>query len=146
MPKRADAELTETPCNCLALRQAARHLSQVYDRHLADSGLRGTQYSILSKLGRLGAMPIGRLADSMVMERTALSRAIGPLARDRLVKVGAGPDKRTSSVALTAAGEAKLKAAALRWNEAQKEFERAYGAAEAAALRASLARVVQASE
>jgi hypothetical protein len=43
-----------TQCNCLALRQATRHLSQIYDRHLAEAGLRGSQYSILSKLGRLG--------------------------------------------------------------------------------------------
>ena len=144
MPKRADAKLADTPCNCLALRQAARHLSQIYDRHLAETGLRGTQYSILSKLGRLGPVPIGKLAESMVIERTALSRAIGPLAREKLVKVDAGPDKRTSSVVLTAAGEAKLKTAALRWKEAQKEFENAYGVSEAAALRASLARVLQA--
>ena len=48
--------LIGTPCNCLALRQAARHISQLYDQHLAEVGLRTTQYSILSKLGRLGAM------------------------------------------------------------------------------------------
>ena len=86
-----------TPCNCLALRQAGRHISRLYDRHLAEAGLRTTQFSILSKLGRLGAMPISKLADTMVMERTALSRAIGPLERDGLVKIGAGPDGRTRS-------------------------------------------------
>src|SRR5665647_2747965 len=78
----------QTPCNCLALRQAARHLSQAYDRHLSQTGLRSSQYSILSKLSRLGPMPIGKLADTMVMERTALGRALGPLERDRLVAVG----------------------------------------------------------
>ena len=46
---------------------------------------------ILAKLGRLGAMPISKLADTMVMERTALSRSVGPLERDGLVKIGAGP-------------------------------------------------------
>jgi DNA-binding MarR family transcriptional regulator len=143
MPKRASIDSDQTPCNCLALRQAARHVSQIYDRHLAETGLRGTQYSILSKLGRLGPMSIGRLAESMVMERTALSRAIRPLERDRLVNIGSGADNRTSSVSLTAAGQTKLKGAALRWKEAQKEFESAYGAGDAAMLRASLARVVQ---
>ncbi len=42
-------------------------------------------------------MPISKLAHTMVMERTALSRAIGPLERDGLVKVGPGPDGRTRS-------------------------------------------------
>jgi DNA-binding MarR family transcriptional regulator len=135
----------QTPCNCLALRQAARHLTQVYDRHLAEAGLRSTQYSILSKLGRLGPQPIGKLAETMVMERTALGRALRPLERDRLVTVGAGPDGRTRSVSLTNAGEAKLKTAAVRWRRAQKEFEAAYGADAAQDLRSSLRRVVAAA-
>jgi hypothetical protein len=37
-------------CTCLAVRQAARHVSQFYDQHLAPSGLRITQFSILAKL------------------------------------------------------------------------------------------------
>jgi DNA-binding MarR family transcriptional regulator len=135
----------QTPCNCLALRQAARHLTQVYDRQLAEAGLRSTQYSILSKLGRLGPMPIGKLAETMVMDRTALGRAIGPLERDRLLTVAAGSDARTRNVALTAAGEARLKAAAVRWRRAQKEFESAYGVEAAQDLRASLQRVVEAA-
>jgi DNA-binding MarR family transcriptional regulator len=143
-PAVGDTGLRETLCNNLALRQAARHLSQIYDRHMAKAGLRGTQYSILSKLGRLGPLPIGKLADALVIERTALGRAIGPLERDGLLTVGAGPDARTRSVGLTAKGEARLKEAAVHWRQAQKEFESAYGADEAEALRASLRRVVEA--
>ena len=135
--------MDQTPCNCLALRQAARHLSQIYDRHLAEAGLRGSQYSILSKLSRLGPMPIGKLAAAMVMDRTALGRALRPLERDRLVKVGAGPDGRTRSVSLTAAGEARFKAANVHWRKAQKEFETQFGSGESQALRETLHRVVK---
>ena len=144
MPKHAEpaANVDATPCNCLALRQAARHISQLYDQHLAEVGLRTTQYSILSKLGRLGAMPISKLAVAMVMERTALSRAVGPLERDGLVKVGAGPDGRTRSVKLTPTGQARLKAAAAHWRRAQKDFEMAVGAGNAADLRTELQRVI----
>jgi DNA-binding MarR family transcriptional regulator len=133
----------QTPCNCLALRQAARHLTQVYDRHLAEAGLRSTQYSILSKLSRLGSMPIGELADIMVVERTALGRALRPLERDRLVAVEAGTDARIRNVSLTPKGQAKFKAALVLWRRAQKEFEGAYGADAAKGLRASLQRVVE---
>lgn len=139
------ASLAETPCNNLALRQAARHVSQIYDRHMAGVGLRGTQFSILSKLDRFGPMPIGRLAEALVMERTALTRAIGPLQRDGLLKVGAGPDGRTRSVMLTAAGEAKFKAAQVQWRRAQKDFESAFGAGNAEALRATLRRLIAAT-
>lgn len=135
-----------SPCNNLALRQAARHVSQIYDRHMAEAGLRGSQYSILSKLGRLGALPIGRLAESMVLERTALGRALGPLERDKLVVVGPGADGRSRSVRLTPAGQARLKQAAVHWRKAQKEFEAQFGSAESQALRATLHRVVQVVE
>ena len=64
--------LDQTECNCLALRQAARHVSQIYDGHLAAEGLKTTQYSILAKLNRLGPLSINELAKSMVMDRTTL--------------------------------------------------------------------------
>ena len=90
--------LHQTDCNCLALRQAARHVSQMYDGHLASEGLRTTQYSILAKLNRLGPLSINELAKSMVMDRTTLGRAIRPLERDRLLSIGAGDDGRTRSL------------------------------------------------
>ena len=34
-------------CICLAVRQAARHVTQSYDQFLAPAGLRTTQFSIL---------------------------------------------------------------------------------------------------
>ena len=48
-------------CNYLALRQAARHVTQFYDQRLAPSGLRTTQFSILAKLKFLGPMTINHL-------------------------------------------------------------------------------------
>src|SRR5215831_5478505 len=60
-------------CNCLALRQAARHVSQFYDQFLAPHGLRTTQYSILARLQRRGTMPINALAAELVMDRTTLA-------------------------------------------------------------------------
>src|SRR3974390_3241105 len=98
----------ETPCNCLAIRQAARVITQLYDRHLAAENLRTTQYSILSKLGRLGPLPINALAQSMAMDRTTLGRAVQPLERDRLIAIAADRDgRRARIVRLTQAGAAR---------------------------------------
>jgi DNA-binding MarR family transcriptional regulator len=63
-------------CNCLALRQATRHVTQFYDRFLASSGLRTTQFSILARLRLAGPLPINVLAKRMVMDRTTLGRNI----------------------------------------------------------------------
>jgi DNA-binding MarR family transcriptional regulator len=142
MQRKTSPSLDPTTCNCLALRQAARHVSQIYDGHLASEGLRTTQYSILAKLDRLGPMSINELAKSMVMDRTTLGRAIRPLERDGLLTIGAGDDGRTRSLRLTATGEARFKAAKAKWRAAQREFEMAFGAREAADLRMVLRRVV----
>jgi len=142
MQKQTSPALDSTECNCLALRQAARHVSQIYDGYLATEGLKGTQYSILSKLNRLGPQSINELAKSMVMDRTTLGRAVRPLERDKLLTIGAGDDGRTRRLKLTPAGQAKLKAAMVKWREAQKEFELAFGVPDAAELRSVLRRVV----
>src|ERR1700691_6642086 len=103
-------------CNCLALRQAARHVSQFYDQFLAPSGLRATQYSILARLQRKGPMTINALAGELVMDRTTLGRNILPLQRDGLIEVGPGKsDRRSKEVRLTDAGAARLRTARKGW-------------------------------
>lgn len=141
MAKTSDAS-EEMQCNCLAVRQAARHITQAYERHLSHEGLRATQYSILSKLGRLGPLSIGELAAAMVMDRTSLGRAIQPLQRDGLLAVGPGRDGRTRSIELTSRGRAKLKAASVHWRAAQKEFEAAFGATASEDLRSTMRRLI----
>ena len=131
-------------CNCLAVRQAARRITQVYDAHLASFGLRSTQYSILNRLDLAGALSINELAAGMVMDRTTLGRALRPLERDGLISVGAGRDGRTRALSLTAAGREKLKAARVAWRSAQAAFESTYGRDAAAALRERLRDVVAA--
>jgi DNA-binding MarR family transcriptional regulator len=140
--KRAAREIEPAICNCLALRQAARHVSALYDRHMASEGITTAQYSMLAKLLRLGPQSIGSLAAMMVMDRTTTTRAVRPLARDKLVTISPGKDERTRMVSITRAGEKRTKAAAARWREAQKAFETGYGAEAAHRLRAELAQVV----
>jgi DNA-binding MarR family transcriptional regulator len=126
-------------CNCLAVRQAARHITQFYDQLLAPSGLRTTQFSILAELRRLGPMTINALAAEMVMDRTTLSRNILPLERDGLIAVQQGSrDRRSKELQVTAAGEARFRAGMKGWVQAQREFEKAFGAKRTADMRALL--------
>ncbi len=130
-------------CNCLAIRKAARHVSQFYDQCLAPTGLRVTQFSILARLHRLGPRTITELAADLVSDRTTMGRNIGPLEREGLVAVGADPrDRRRRAVSITGPGTERLQAAQERWTEAQARFERAYGGPEALELRHLLAGVV----
>ena len=137
--------LEPADCNCQALRQAARRVTQAYDTHLASVGLKTTQYSILAKLNRLGPLSINELAKLMVMDRTTLGRAVLPLERDKLLAIGGDADGRKRRLQITPAGQTRLKAATAKWREAQKEFELAYGVTESADLRTALQRVVAAT-
>ena len=132
-------------CNCLALRQAARHVTQFYDQFLAPSGLRTTQFSILAKLRRAGPLTINALADELVMDRTTLGRNVLPLQRDGLIAVVTGKsDRRSKELRATDAGLARLRAAMKGWTEAQMRFENAFGVGRARELRALLHEVTAA--
>jgi DNA-binding MarR family transcriptional regulator len=133
-------------CNCLAVRQAARRVTQLYDTHLGPLGLRATQYSVLSHLRTLGPLSINALAAEMVMDRTTLGRAVRPLQRDGLVSVGPGQDGRTRVLTLSAAGHAKYDVARPAWRAAQDAFETAYGRDAAAEMRGTMHAVVAAME
>lgn len=141
-PVPAKAEL----CNCLAIRQAARHVSQLYDQCLQPSGLRGSQFSILARLKRVGPMTINALAHDLVMDRTTLGRTILPLEREGLIDIRPGRrDRRAKELHLTETGAARLRAAIGHWVEAQNRFEAAFGTERAAALR-DLMRAVTTSD
>ncbi|MGY6124610.1 MarR family winged helix-turn-helix transcriptional regulator [Paraburkholderia strydomiana] len=131
--------LSYDECNCFALRQAARHITQLYERHLGTVGVTAAQFTILAKLARTPNLPILDLADAMVMERTTLVRAMKPLQRDGLVVAeSAEHDGRTYLFSLTEKGEKTFDQAAIAWRAAQSEFEEKFGRDRAKALRAEL--------
>ena len=133
-------------CNCLAVRQAARYITQFYDRYLAAAGLRTTQFGILSRLKRHGPMSINTLAAELVVDRTTLGRNIRPLERDDLIAIESdSSDRRSKILRLTKAGDARFQRAQKRWAEAQRCFEGVYGGKQASQLREKL-RAVVASE
>jgi DNA-binding MarR family transcriptional regulator len=137
-----DTKIAPSDCTCLAVRQAARHVTQFYDQHLAPSGLRTTQFSILSKLKNLGPMTINALAADMVTDRTTLGRNVLPLQRDGLIAIEAScRDRRSKELRLTDAGAERLQQARAGWRQAQAAFANAFGEQRTANLRTMLRSV-----
>ncbi len=137
---------TQSPENddCFAVRQAARHISQLYERHLSEADITPTQFSILSALGRGSSLTMAELAQAMVMDRTTLVRVLGRLLRSGFVADEPdGQGKRRLQLVLTSSGHAKLEEAMLRWRAAQDEFESKFGPQQAAYLRRELFRVTR---
>lgn len=137
-----DRMIPDTPCYCSSLRQASRYVTSFYDQMLSGSGLRVTQFAILSRL-RPRAATVTQLAQGMVMDRTTLARNLQPLVREQLVQVRPSEqDRRERLVELTQAGRAKVEAILPAWRRAQEHFEQQFGAANGAQLLATMRAVV----
>lgn len=135
-----------TQCACFSLRKAARAVTQVYDGALRPTGLRSTQFSLLALLRLAGTVPMTRLAEEAVMDRTTLARNLEVLRRGGLVRVQPGVDARVREVEITRAGRAKLDEAFPRWQQAQRSIARSLGARRMDRLQADLAAAVTAAE
>jgi hypothetical protein len=72
-------------CNCFAIRQAARFVSQLYERHVSQAGVTAAQFTLLAAISKNPGVTMAELADAMVMDRTTLLRALKPMQRDALV-------------------------------------------------------------
>ena len=109
------------------MRRATRAVTQLYDDALAPSGLRTTQFALLHTLARHETMTISALAAQMLLDRTALSRNLDPLAARDLVAITPGSDLRTRQLSLTSAGRRALQAAEPHWSNAQRDVSRRIG-------------------
>jgi len=138
--------ITREECNCFALRQASRFVTQLYERHLAPAGLTAAQFTILSRLARAPGASAAELADDFVMDRTTVVRALKPLQRDALVvESAASHDTRMRTFRLSAAGRRRFDKAHALWLDAQAEFEQYLKRDRAKALRAELFALTRAA-
>lgn len=132
-------------CSCFAVRRAARVITQLYDRQLRPTGLRATQFTLLTVLALAGPLPLSLAADRLGTERTTLTRNLRSLIARGLVTAEPGEDRRVQMLAVTPKGIAAARAALPRWREAQRSIAGhftapALQALDRAALAASRAR------
>src|SRR4051812_27697968 len=114
-------------CTAHGGRKAARALSRIYDEALTPTGLRGTQFDILVALSLAREAPLAKVADELGLDRTTLTRNLGPLERDGLVESVAAGDRRVRRLRLTERGHDVLADALPRWERAQREVVAALG-------------------
>ncbi|MCK1547960.1 MarR family transcriptional regulator [Bradyrhizobium sp. 177] len=130
-------------CNCNQVRRAARRLSRYYDLALAPTGLKATQYGLLSYLVTSGPMTMARLAKLMSMDRATTGHNLRPLVRDGFVEISVGEtDRRERIVTVTKLGHRTHTRALAAWRLAQAAFEKAVGEREASDLRDLMNRIV----
>lgn len=114
-------------CTNLKLRQLNRMVTRHYDRHVAEAGLKNTQYALLSHVVRLGPIRPGELARLMQMDASTLTRNLQPLTARGLLQVGAGSDARSRLVTATDAGIAQRAQGQKAWKLAQAALQERLG-------------------
>ena len=99
-----DTAVKPQGCTNLKLRQLMRRVAQLYDAEVGKTGLRGTQYSLLSYVVKLGPIPVD-LARGMKIDTSTLTRNLRPLIDAGLLVLEPGVDGRSRLRQRHAGGE-----------------------------------------
>jgi len=106
-------------CCCFNLRKVTRAVTQYFDRHLESTGIRATQFTLLVALSSTTAKTLTEIAESLVMDRTTLTRNLKPLVKLGFISTVQPVDKRSKGYVLTDQGKEVLAKALPLWREAQ---------------------------
>jgi DNA-binding MarR family transcriptional regulator len=123
-------------CTNLKLRQLMRRVTQHYDDEVGKTGLKGTQYSLLSYVVKLGPIRAVELAAEMKINTSTLSRNLQPLVISGLLAIGPGVDARSRLITATDEGQRKRVEAQRKWRVAQEGINQTLGVQRVLALHA----------
>ncbi len=110
-------------CYCTKIRQASKALTQYYIETMQPSGLKITQFALLSHIKRLGPLTMNELSDAMNLERTTLVRNLKPLEKKKLIRILSQKNSKAYLIQLTHEGEKTLTKAMPYWHQAQASIE-----------------------
>ena len=116
-----------SPCICISTRHVAQTLTEFYDRILAPSGLKVTQFSLLRELELQSPLSISELAHRLDLDRTTMGRNLRVLAQDDFVSFSPGLDRREHVVQMTSKGKQALTTAFPLWEKAQNTLTTTLG-------------------
>lgn len=140
MSAAAPLRLSPAECTCFRMRGAARRVSQIYSRHLAPTGLKISQFSLLAFVTARGPLGITELSELLSTDRTTLTRNLRPLLASGVIERAEAGDKRRHELVATAAGRALFKRALPLWAAAEEEVRAAMGTKLTADLHGALER------
>jgi DNA-binding MarR family transcriptional regulator len=122
-----DTAVKPQGCTNIKLRQLMRRVAKHYDDEVGKTGLKGTQYSLLSYVVKLGPIRPSDLAAEMKIGASTLTRNLRPLIDAGWLELGPGADGRSRLVSVTPAGREKRQEAQRRWRVAQEHLNETLG-------------------
>jgi DNA-binding MarR family transcriptional regulator len=121
-------------CTNFKLRQLSRAMTRHYDAYVAETGLKITQYSLLTHVVQLGPIQPVELAHRMKLDASTLTRNLQPLLAHSWIEMGPGADARSRLISATEVGRAKHAEAHRAWKQAQLALNARLGDARVARL------------
>ncbi len=136
------AETSRYPCLCAVTRKAGRILTRQYDKYLKPSGLKTTQYSMLTNIARNPAITVSELAKLLAMDQTTVSRNLRILEKSGYIRLEPGAaDQRIRRIQITNLGMSKIKEARPLWEKAQLNVEQVLGRASIEGLLSTFKKI-----
>ncbi len=139
----APLRLSPAECTCFRIRSAARRVTQIYSGHLAPTGLKISQFSLLAFVVARGPLGITQLSELLGTDRTTLTRNLRPLLANGTIERAEAGDKRRHELVATAAGRALFKRALPLWAAAEEEVRATMGTRLTADLHGALDRSME---
>jgi DNA-binding MarR family transcriptional regulator len=128
-----------TRCLCEKARRAARIVSRRYEEALKPSGLRVSQFTMLTAALISEGVTLTELAAEIGLERTTLIRNLKPLERAGIVTVSEEGYRRARTVTVTDQGRSALAAALPLWRNVHASLQKQLGAEAFKAAQETLA-------
>lgn len=120
-------EAINKQCCCFNMRKVTRAVTQYFDRFLEPTGIRATQFTLLVALYSTKGKTLTEIAESLVMDRTTLTRNLKPLEKSGFISTVQTMDKRSKAYVLTEKGEEVVQKCIPLWQQAQNSVVNSLG-------------------
>jgi len=117
-------------CAALNFRRTARAVTRLYDLGLEPSGIRATQFAILTAVAKYQPIAMSRIGEILVLDQTTLTRSLKLLQKQGLLDISPRSVRRQRFVNLTDKAVKVLEVAVPLWRKVQADFLASMGCEE----------------
>ena len=114
-------------CAAFNFRRTARAVTRLYDLALQPSGIRATQFAILTAVAKHQPVAISRVGQILVLDQTTLTRSLRLLQKQGLLEISPRSVRRQRFLNLTQQAVKVLEVAVPLWRKVQADFLAAMG-------------------
>lgn len=130
-------------CAAFNFRRTARAVTRLYDLGLEPSGIRSTQFAILTAIAKFQPVAISSIGHILLLDQTTLTRSLRLLEKQGFVGITPRSVRRQRFLSVTEAGAKALAVAIPLWRTVQSNFLTMMGGVEWSELRNELERMAR---